>query len=40
MQRTEPFYTMTLFLPILMLTILAPVGLILPSKPYSIIYGP
>ena len=31
MQRTDPFYTMTLFLPILMLTILSPVGLILPG---------
>ena len=32
MQRTEPFYTMTLFLPVFILTILAPIGLILPGK--------
>ena len=32
MQRNEPFYTLTLFLPILILTVLAPIGLILPGK--------
>ena len=32
MQRNEPFYTLTLFLPILILTVLAPIGLILPGR--------
>ena len=32
MQRNEPFHTMTLFVPALILTILAPIGLILPGK--------
>ena len=31
MQRSHPFHTMTLILPILVLTILAPIGLILPG---------
>ena len=35
MQRSHPFHTMTLFLPILALTILAPVGLILPGQYYQ-----
>ena len=33
MQRNEPFYTLTLVLPILILAILAPTGLILPGTP-------
>ena len=31
MQRNAPFFTLTLFVPILLLTVLAPVGLILPG---------
>ena len=31
MQRSHPFHTMTLILPILVLTFLAPIGLILPG---------
>ena len=31
MQRNDPFYTLSLFVPILLLTVLAPVGLILPG---------
>ena len=31
MQRNDPFFTLTLFLPILILTILTPVGLALPG---------
>ena len=31
-KRNEPFYAMTLFVPMLILTSLAPVGLILPGK--------
>ena len=30
-QRNDPYYTMTLILPIIMLTIMAPLGLILPQ---------
>ena len=32
MQRNEPFYSLTLFVPILILTVLAPIGLILPGE--------
>ena len=41
MQRHDPFHTMTLFVPALILTILAPLGLILPGDDYIIfqIYG-
>ena len=31
-QRNSPYYTMTLIIPILVLTLLAPLGLILPGK--------
>ena len=31
-QRNSPYYTMTLIIPILVLTLLAPIGLILPGK--------
>ena len=31
MQRNDPFFTMTLFVPIFILTVLAPIGLILPG---------
>ena len=31
LQRNQPFYTLTLFVPILVLTILSPIGLILPG---------
>ena len=31
-KRNEPFYAMTLFVPMLILTSLAPIGLILPGK--------
>ena len=32
LQRNQPFYTLTLFVPILVLTILSPLGLILPGQ--------
>ena len=31
MQRNEPYYSITLFIPILVMTLLAPIGLILPG---------
>ena len=39
MQRNHPFHTMTLILPILVLTILAPVGLILPGIFFQHLYA-
>ena len=36
MQRNDPFFSLTLFIPILILTVLAPIGLILPGKYYAI----
>ena len=38
MQRNEPFYTLTLFLPILILTVLAPIGLILPGRRHEVLW--
>ena len=32
MQRNDPFFSLTLFVPILILTVLAPIGLILPGN--------
>ena len=32
MYRNEPFFTLTLFLPIVVLTLLSPIGLILPGN--------
>ena len=32
MTRNDPFYTMTLFFPIIVLTLLSPIGLILPVE--------
>ena len=31
MQRNDPFFSLTLFIPVLILTVLAPIGLILPG---------
>ena len=32
LKRQEPYYTLTLFVPILVMTLLAPIGLILPGE--------
>ena len=37
MQRNSPFFTLTVFVPILLLTVLAPVGLILPGYKLSLV---
>ena len=37
MQRNSPFFTLTVFVPILLLTVLAPVGLILPGNKLSLV---
>ena len=36
LRRNQPFYSLTLFIPILVLTLLSPIGLLLPGKTQTI----
>ena len=36
LRRNQPFYSLTLFIPILVLTLLSPIGLLLPGKLYTL----
>ena len=36
LRRNQPFYSLTLFIPILVLTLLSPIGLLLPGELYSV----